>query len=146
MTQICAMRNVCGLQQLSCRAAASPDTAIRTSVPKSASMVSGWTPLAVRHVNVTVLVQDFHAAPLNSAFLSKMRTVQVSCALRLRNVRTEESSLTPHITQLLEIPTGTLFIKKCSGQYMNISIGHTLLCCTEFLFVRIFSSLPYNIF
>jgi len=119
MTQICALKKACCLQQGLPRAAASPVPATRIFVPKSASMVSRWTPQAARHVNVTIPAQDFLAAPLNSALLSKMRTVQAFCAPHLRSVRTQVFSLTACITQLLEMLTATTFVEKHSGQYRN---------------------------
>jgi len=115
MTHICALKKAYGLQQVSCRAAASLVPATRIFVPKSASMVSRWTPQAVRHVNVTIPVQDFRAAFLNSALLSKMRTVQASCAPHLHSVSTEVLSLTARITQLLEMLTANTFVEKHSG-------------------------------
>jgi hypothetical protein len=115
MTQICALKKACRLQQVLPRAAAFLVPATRIFVPKSVSMVSRWTPQAAQHVNVTIPVQDFRAAPLNSALLSKMRTVQASCAPHLRSVRAQVFSLTARITQLLEMLTATTFVEKHLG-------------------------------
>jgi hypothetical protein len=56
--------------------------------------------VAVQHVNVTIPVQDFNAAPLNSALLLETRTVLGSCATHLHSVRTAGFSPTPQIRNL----------------------------------------------
>jgi hypothetical protein len=63
-------------------------------------MASRWTPVAVQHVNVTIPVQDFTAAPLNSALLLEMRTVLDSSAPHLHSVRTAGFSPIPQIRNL----------------------------------------------
>lgn len=114
MTQIRALKKACVLQQVLRRAAASLVPATRIFVPKSASMVSRWTPQAARHVNVTIPVRDFHAASLNNVLLSKMRTVQDSCAPHLHSVSTEVLPLTARITWLFEMLTANTFVEKHS--------------------------------
>jgi len=111
MTQICALKKACRLQQVLHRAAASLVPATRIFVPKSASMVSRWTPQAARHVNVTIPVQGFHATSLNCALLSKMTTVQASCAPHLHSVSTQVLSLTARITQLFEMLTASTLLR-----------------------------------
>jgi hypothetical protein len=70
-------------------------------------MASRWTPVAVQHVNVTIPVQDFNAAPLNSALLLEMRNVLGSSAPHFHNVRTAGFSPTPQIRNIFNRPTVT---------------------------------------
>jgi hypothetical protein len=83
-------------------------------------MASRRTPVAVQHVNVTILVQDFSATPLNSVSLLEMRTVPGSCATHLHSVRTAGFTQTPQIENLLDKLTVTLYAMR---EFITLSLA-----------------------